>query len=324
MSQVHKEQLTEIENALPNRAGIDVEIFGMEGIPEDVLQAHHQRVAAQFHQAEVERQAATGNPPPGSGGGNQPAKKPKLENLSEMKRRLAEHRVKRAEGAAGGSSGGATPVGAGQPAPQSVPAPNLYVSFALPTRVRLPTEVDISQLGTTTGCNCAASCASTWFIRELHPLLRAHFQQKLTYVLSGTTPSCSCSRTRPAVLISSALRRRRRRRSLPTDRESRIPDLLAGQWPTSPRLPSGWILTAAIPGSTFTLSSATTYAHRIHTSPATRQLASPSRPPTASSLWCAYRQRAANASDAHGPPSSANWPCERRSTSGYRTSRPVC
>jgi hypothetical protein len=48
LSQVHKEQLTEVDNALPNRMGLDVEIFGMEGIPEDVLKAHQQRVATQF------------------------------------------------------------------------------------------------------------------------------------------------------------------------------------------------------------------------------------------------------------------------------------
>lgn len=124
MSQVHKEQLTEIENALPNRAGIDIEIFGMEGIPEDVLYAHRQRVATQFQQAEAERQAATGNPPSGASGKNQPSKKPKVENLSDIKKRLAEHRAKRA----GGSSGEATPVGAGQPVQQSVPAAGSYVS----------------------------------------------------------------------------------------------------------------------------------------------------------------------------------------------------
>lgn len=114
MSQVHKEQLTEIENALPNRSGLDVEIFGMEGVPEDVLKTHQQRVMTQFQQAEVERQAATGNPPAGGGAGGQPSKKPKLENMSEMKKRLAEHRAKRAEAAAGGSSGDATPIDAGQ------------------------------------------------------------------------------------------------------------------------------------------------------------------------------------------------------------------
>ena len=104
MSQVHKEQLTEIENALPNRVGLEVEIFGMEGIPDDVLQAHNQRVATQFQQAETERQAATGNPPAGGGPGGQPNKKPKLEASSDLKKRLAEHRAKRAEGAAAGSS----------------------------------------------------------------------------------------------------------------------------------------------------------------------------------------------------------------------------
>lgn len=152
LSQVHKEQLTEIENALPNRAGLDVEIFGMEGVPEDVLQAHQQRVAAQFQQAEVERQAATGNPPSGSGSG-QPAKKPKLESVSDMKKRLAEHRAKRAEGAAGGSSGDVTPVGAGQPAP----TPGAYVSFVLLQVASNATNV--SQLGTASSCTCICTCA---------------------------------------------------------------------------------------------------------------------------------------------------------------------
>lgn len=124
MSQVHKEQLSEVDNALPNRAGLEVEIFGMEGIPDDVKKSHQQRVLAQFQQAEAERQAVTGNPPPGSGSGGQPSKKPKLENISDLKKRLAEHKAKRAETVAGGSSGEGTPVGAGQ----SVPAPGGYVS----------------------------------------------------------------------------------------------------------------------------------------------------------------------------------------------------
>lgn len=125
MSQVHKEQLTEIENALPNRVGLDVEIFGMEGIPDDVLQAHHQRVATQFQQAETERQAATGNPPAGSGAGGQPAKRPKLEAASDLKKRLAEHRAKRAEGATGGSSREATPGASQTPGQTPVPTPSV-------------------------------------------------------------------------------------------------------------------------------------------------------------------------------------------------------
>ncbi|KAJ5139738.1 hypothetical protein N7448_003146 [Penicillium atrosanguineum] len=136
MSQVHKEQLTEIENALPNRAGLDVEIFGMEGVPDDVLHAHQQRVAAQFAQAEAERQAATGNPPSGSVGG-QPAKKPKLEDMSEMKRRLAEHRAKKAEAAGGGSSGSATPASSGPPAPQATKTEDAYVRTTPPLHLRL-------------------------------------------------------------------------------------------------------------------------------------------------------------------------------------------
>ncbi|KAL2822584.1 hypothetical protein BJX63DRAFT_126409 [Aspergillus granulosus] len=114
MSQVHKEQLTAVENALPGRSSLDVEIFGMEGVPEDAIQAHNQMVITQFHQEEAERQALTGNPPPGaSDSGGPPAKKPKVENISDLKKRLAEHKAKKAEARAGGSSGEATPVGAG-------------------------------------------------------------------------------------------------------------------------------------------------------------------------------------------------------------------
>ncbi|KAE8339830.1 hypothetical protein BDV24DRAFT_71010 [Aspergillus arachidicola] len=114
MSQVHKEQLSAVDNALPNRQSLDVEIFGMEGVPEDIIQSHNQRVVTQFHQAEAERQAQTGNPPPGAGAGGQPAKRPKLENVSDLKKRLAEHKAKKAEAMTGGSSGDVTPVGAGQ------------------------------------------------------------------------------------------------------------------------------------------------------------------------------------------------------------------
>ncbi|KAJ0422474.1 hypothetical protein BJY00DRAFT_77596 [Aspergillus carlsbadensis] len=121
MSQVHKEQLTAVDNALSNRSSLDVEIFGMEGIPEDVVQSHNQRVVAQYQQEEAERQAITGNPPPGaSSSGGPPAKKPKTENISDLKKRLAEHKAKKAEVRTGGSSGEATPVGAGlTPTPTS-------------------------------------------------------------------------------------------------------------------------------------------------------------------------------------------------------------
>ena len=110
MTQVHKETLTTIENALPNRSNLDVEIFGMEGIPEDVVTSHNQRVLSQFAQAEADRRAATGNPSPGGAAGG-PVKKPKFEAPSDLKKRLAEHKAKKmAEQAAGISSGDATPI----------------------------------------------------------------------------------------------------------------------------------------------------------------------------------------------------------------------
>merc|ERR1711939_282343 len=74
MSQVHKEPLTEVENALPNRVDAGIEIFGMEGIPEEILAAHRQRVTEAFFRSEADHRAKTGNPPPGakliSGKGN--------------------------------------------------------------------------------------------------------------------------------------------------------------------------------------------------------------------------------------------------------------
>lgn len=135
LSQVHKEQLTEVDNALPNRMGLDFEIFGMEGIPDDVLRAHQQRVAAQFQKEEIERQAVTGNPPAGSSA-NQPSKKPKLETSSEMKKRLAEHKAKRAAQALAGTTSGdvtpnsATPTPVAAQSAQSTPTLG-YVSYLL-------------------------------------------------------------------------------------------------------------------------------------------------------------------------------------------------
>ncbi|KAK5078544.1 hypothetical protein LTS08_006494 [Lithohypha guttulata] len=110
MNQVHKETLTAIENALPNRSGLDVEIFGMEGIPDEIVQQHNQRVLTQFHQVEAERRAATGNPAPGAQSTNA-IKKPKFESPSDLKKRLAEHKAAKlaAEQNGGGSSGGNTP-----------------------------------------------------------------------------------------------------------------------------------------------------------------------------------------------------------------------
>jgi len=131
MTQVHKESLGAIENALPNRSGLDVEIFGMEGIPDDVTTAHNQRVIGQFAQAEAERRAANGNTGTGRTGGGA-SKKPKFESPSDLKARLAEHKAKKAaEQATGISSGDATPSGAGfgGQSPGSGQSPAAFVSI---------------------------------------------------------------------------------------------------------------------------------------------------------------------------------------------------
>jgi hypothetical protein len=128
MNQVHKETLASVDNSLPNRQGLEVEIFGMEGIPQDVAQAHNQRIIAGFYQAEAERRAATGNPGPGAANtaGGQ-AKKPKFESPADLKKRLAEHKARKAEQAAGSSSGGNTPMD-NSPMGQS---PGAFVGFSI-------------------------------------------------------------------------------------------------------------------------------------------------------------------------------------------------
>ncbi|TDZ33176.1 BUB3-interacting and GLEBS motif-containing protein [Colletotrichum spinosum] len=102
LNQVHKETLTQVENALPNRQGLDVEIFGMEGIPQDILDQHRNRIIQNFYQAQEDRRIATGNPLPGQS--KQPKKKIKIETPEELKARLAEHKARLAAAKAAGTS----------------------------------------------------------------------------------------------------------------------------------------------------------------------------------------------------------------------------
>lgn len=100
MNQVHKGNLDRVENALPNRQGLDVEIFGMEGIPQDMFENHRNRIVQNFYQAQEDRRLATGNPLPGQARNQR--KKIKIETAEELKRRLAEWRAKRHAAAASG------------------------------------------------------------------------------------------------------------------------------------------------------------------------------------------------------------------------------
>lgn len=138
MNQVHKENLTSVENALPNRQGLDIEIFGMEGVPEEIIQQHNQRIIQNFYTAQAERQAATGNPPRGLSGGQGPAKKIKYETPEELKKRLADHRAKVAAQKAAGTNGAAP-----APAPADGQSPRQGVSSS--PHPLLSTTAQISQ-----------------------------------------------------------------------------------------------------------------------------------------------------------------------------------
>ena len=107
-----------------------MEVFGTEGIPDDVRQAHDQRIIAAYYQAEAERRVATGNPAPGGSQGGQ-AKKPKFESPADLKKRLAEHKAKKAEQTANGSSGGNTPMEGMVQSPMGQ-SPGAYVSHPFP------------------------------------------------------------------------------------------------------------------------------------------------------------------------------------------------
>lgn len=99
MNQVHKETLTQVENALPNRQGLDVEIFGMEGMPADILEQHRNRIIQTFYQAQENRRIATGNPLPGQGSGGHARKKIHFETDEELLKRFAEWRALKKAGA---------------------------------------------------------------------------------------------------------------------------------------------------------------------------------------------------------------------------------
>ncbi|KAH7110332.1 RING-6 protein [Dendryphion nanum] len=101
MNQVHKENLTQVENAVPGRSSLDIEIFGMEGVPQDVIDAHTQHVTHQHFEEEQERARVTGNPVRGQyTNGSGPAnKRPKVkEDIGEIVKRAAKYRVDKANG----------------------------------------------------------------------------------------------------------------------------------------------------------------------------------------------------------------------------------
>jgi len=101
MNQVHKETLTHVENAIASRQGLDIEIFGMEGVPQEIIDQHNQQVTQKHFAEEAERARLTGNPIRGlfSNGAAPPTKKKKVkENLDELEARADKYRHDKANG----------------------------------------------------------------------------------------------------------------------------------------------------------------------------------------------------------------------------------
>lgn len=99
MTQVHKEQLTQVENAIAGRGGLDIEIFGMEGVPVEILDQHNMAVTEKHFADERARQAATGNPTRGSGGNGFTSKRPRTkETLEEILQNLEKWKADKKNG----------------------------------------------------------------------------------------------------------------------------------------------------------------------------------------------------------------------------------
>ena len=117
MNQVHKENLTHVENAIGGRQGLDIEIFGMEGVPADVIDQHNQHVTQKHFAEEAERARLTGNPVRGlyANGQAPPNKRKKVsETLDEIEERADKFRHDRQNGILP-----APPVDVAQPNPVS-------------------------------------------------------------------------------------------------------------------------------------------------------------------------------------------------------------
>lgn len=120
MNQVHKENLTHVENAIGGRQGLDIEIFGMEGVPAEILDSHNQQVTQKHFAEEEERARLTGNPVRGlyANGQAPPNKRKRVnETLEEIEERANKFRHDRQNGILP-----APPVEVAQPNPVRLPA----------------------------------------------------------------------------------------------------------------------------------------------------------------------------------------------------------
>ena len=86
VSQVHKDTLHKVDNALPNREDPGIEIFGMVGIPDEIMQQHKARITQQYWENRAEREVQTGNPAPGTKEGVPRRRRKPLPSKEELKR----------------------------------------------------------------------------------------------------------------------------------------------------------------------------------------------------------------------------------------------
>lgn len=105
LSQVHKETLTEVPNHAEGRNDLVSEVFGMYGIPADIMAQHQERVYAAYNKEQAEYRKKTGNPLPGTSHHKevmammqtqQVSKKQKVEDdISKAKARVAELKARK-------------------------------------------------------------------------------------------------------------------------------------------------------------------------------------------------------------------------------------
>ena len=149
MNQVHKENLTHVENAIGGRQGLDIEIFGMEGVPAEIIDQHNQQVTQKHFAEEAERARLTGNPVRGlyANGQAPPNKRKKVnESLEEIEERANKFRHDRQNGI--------------------LPAPPVEVTQPNPVRI-LPSRLRARQLtiflDTPSSCTIRrAACPLLW------------------------------------------------------------------------------------------------------------------------------------------------------------------
>lgn len=134
MTQVHKETLQKVENCIEGRESVDIEIFGMEGIPESEVAAHRQRVLSQISQAEAERRAQAGIP----GTGKKPKVNVEALDPEVIKRRLEEHRKAVAEGSATPNATPGAPGGSASPERTQTPGQYGALNGTPPVAVQAP------------------------------------------------------------------------------------------------------------------------------------------------------------------------------------------